>query len=341
MGGLPDAPPAIVKDASNTNSSACAWSAFRHTAYALALERAAELRAAEEDEAAPYASKYAAADLMLQLQHAAEAHVGSDQHGPEAAACLARLQLEHGLALAETDLLSEGEASLRRALEFEWPSTPGCLVLQQQALNALGALWSGRADFTRALEHLQQALALYEQGKQMNQQQQQQQQGQDAFEQQSQVEQQAGGMADAARLPADSNNGAALPCCMSESCNSLPAATSSNTDCTSVTAAEEVAGAAAAAAAAGVADPGGSAEQRYTTTLFYLAQVHGQAGDKDKSALFCAATLNRQLREGAMVRQSCDWAQEACILSLVKQHFVACSMSRPCHAANGLPGSVS
>jgi hypothetical protein len=41
-----------------------------------------------------------------------------------------------------------------------------------------------------------------------------------------------------------------------------------------------------------------AAEPHYTTTLYYLAQVHGHAGDKVLSASYCAATLNRQLKEG-------------------------------------------
>jgi hypothetical protein len=39
-------------------------------------------------------------------------------------------------------------------------------------------------------------------------------------------------------------------------------------------------------------------ELHYTTTLYYLAQVHGHAGDKVLSASYCAATLNRQASEG-------------------------------------------
>ena len=39
-------------------------------------------------------------------------------------------------------------------------------------------------------------------------------------------------------------------------------------------------------------------EEQHTLTLFYLAQVYGHLGDKDKSAEFCGATLIRQLRTG-------------------------------------------
>lgn len=42
-------------------------------------------------------------------------------------------------------------------------------------------------------------------------------------------------------------------------------------------------------------------EQQYTTTLYYMAQVYGYAGDKLRSASYCAATLNRQLRQGWLV----------------------------------------
>ena len=40
----------------------------------------------------------------------------------------------------------------------------------------------------------------------------------------------------------------------------------------------------------------------FTTTLFYLAQVHGHAGDKDLSAQYCGATLQRQLEAGAQIK---------------------------------------
>lgn len=39
-------------------------------------------------------------------------------------------------------------------------------------------------------------------------------------------------------------------------------------------------------------------ERQYTTTLYFMAQVYGYAGDKLRSASYCAATLNRQLQEG-------------------------------------------
>lgn len=41
------------------------------------------------------------------------------------------------------------------------------------------------------------------------------------------------------------------------------------------------------------------ADAQYTTTLFYLSQVHLHRGDKHQSAMYCAATLGRQLKAGA------------------------------------------
>jgi hypothetical protein len=32
--------------------------------------------------------------------------------------------------------------------------------------------------------------------------------------------------------------------------------------------------------------------------MFYMAQVYGLRGDKMQSASYCAATLNRQLKQG-------------------------------------------
>lgn len=36
--------------------------------------------------------------------------------------------------------------------------------------------------------------------------------------------------------------------------------------------------------------------------MFFLAQVHGQAGDRAASAAYCAATLNRQARQPGAFR---------------------------------------
>jgi hypothetical protein len=42
-------------------------------------------------------------------------------------------------------------------------------------------------------------------------------------------------------------------------------------------------------------------ERDRTTTLFYMAQVYGLMGDRMQSASYCAATLNRQLKQGESV----------------------------------------
>eukprot|EP00955_Chlamydomonas_euryale_P115647 366366-Chlamydomonas_euryale.AAC.30 len=41
-------------------------------------------------------------------------------------------------------------------------------------------------------------------------------------------------------------------------------------------------------------------ERQHTSTLFFLAQVHGHAGERQQSAECCAATLQRQLDSGEM-----------------------------------------
>lgn len=62
-------------------------------------------------------------------------------------------------------------------------------------------------------------------------------------------------------------------------------------------AAKEAAGQAGQGATQGV-----DLEAGHTTTLFFLAQVHGHAGRRDRSALYCAATLQRQLASGGYDR---------------------------------------
>ncbi|MEW5303813.1 MAG: hypothetical protein WDW36_006468 [Sanguina aurantia] len=48
-------------------------------------------------------------------------------------------------------------------------------------------------------------------------------------------------------------------------------------------------------------------EAQYTSTVFFLAQVHSHAGNKDSSALYCAKTLQRQLDSGTFPFS--EWVQ--------------------------------
>ncbi|KAF5833677.1 KIF-1 binding protein C terminal-domain-containing protein [Dunaliella salina] len=67
---------------------------------------------------------------------------------------------------------------------------------------------------------------------------------------------------------------------------------------------------------AGQADPayaGDVLEAGYTLTVFSLAQVHAHAGSKEQSALYCAATLQRQLASGEV--QLSEWVQNCLQLS--------------------------
>eukprot|EP00878_Enallax_costatus_P016466 GHUV01017272.1.p1 GENE.GHUV01017272.1~~GHUV01017272.1.p1 ORF type:complete len:553 (+),score=189.00 GHUV01017272.1:136-1794(+) len=72
-------------------------------------------------------------------------------------------------------------------------------------------------------------------------------------------------------------------------------------------------------------------EQQYTTTLYYMAQVYGYAGDKLRSASYCAATLNRQLKEGALDVN--DWVQNCLQLSGYFLDGNAFALSQYCCAA--------
>lgn len=78
------------------------------------LQQADILRSTQDDESQPYKSKYAASDLLKQLIEQANTLLPalSDTTGqPQAEACMARLQIENGLVLLETDLREEGEQS--------------------------------------------------------------------------------------------------------------------------------------------------------------------------------------------------------------------------------------
>lgn len=48
------------------------------------------------------------------------------------------------------------------------------------------------------------------------------------------------------------------------------------------------------------------AEQNYTLTLFYMAQAYAKLGEKEKSAMFCAETMERQIKSGDYDIK--DWA---------------------------------
>jgi hypothetical protein len=215
---------------------------------------ARRLAAQQDDEREPYKSKYAAADLLaaaaccgaLPAAPAADASTAPSAGGlppSPAPAPAARIKLERGLVLLETDLTGEGQVALEEGLACAWPADVESLEIQQQAHNALGSLWCERSKHATALQHLQAAAALYERITSM----QQQQQAEEAVD------------------------------------GTTTTTTTTGTTTTS------------SSWQAPLYD-GAQVERSFTTTLFCLAQVHGQTGDKAASAAYSAATLNRQLK---------------------------------------------
>jgi hypothetical protein len=209
------------------------------------------LKEGVEDDTQPYKRKYAAADLLLMAKKKAETLLSdatevATQASLAVAECIACCSLERGLALIETDLAAEGQQELERALQYPWQETADAWAIQQQAHNALAALWCDRGDTTVSLQHLTSATELHAKiGRSQ----------QDV----SRVLDHDGRPASAGSV--DSSWAAAL-------------------------------------------NYAANAEAQYATTLYYLAQVHGHAGNKEHSAAYCAATLNKQLQQG-VCRKSC------------------------------------
>lgn len=161
---------------------------------------------------------------------------------------------------ATKETVAEAEA------EAKQPLTPSISLeaLLQECYNALGVLFSGRGDWDKSLAWLEKALKMYE--------------------------------AVRAEL---------------KTLDSVPATTPATSHPPAVAGAHAATAAAVpipspqpdlrpAAAAVGHALRVRlqALEAGYTTTLFYLAQVMGHMGRRDRSALYCAATLQRQLASG-------------------------------------------
>lgn len=131
-----------------------------------ALTTADALCRAQEVEAAPFAGKYAAADLLRDVLDEAKMRMAASIGEPggqraaeeEAAAALA---LRRGLALLETDLLAEGEGCVREAVAALEGDPARHVLLLLEAYNGLGALGCGRGAFDEAFTALRRAEALH------------------------------------------------------------------------------------------------------------------------------------------------------------------------------------
>jgi hypothetical protein len=248
------------------------------------LKDARQLGCSPADESEPYKFRYAAADalkeLQEQVQHAsAETPAGEGANEVQAAERVAWCKLERGLQLLETDLLSEGQKALEQGLEYAWPGTVECLAIQLQAHNALASLWCERSENGTALQHLRSADDLYSRISTL----QQTAQPSPAVEQQQEAQQHV--HAEQLQQPAEEHAVAAVG----------PPAAATDTAAANGGAASPSASSSSRRSALIDAD---QVERDRTTTLFYLAQVYGLRGDKMQSASYCAATLNRQLKQG-------------------------------------------
>jgi len=233
----------------------------------------------------PYKNKYAAADMLKQAE--AEATSWGPMDNKAADEVIAWCKLERGLQLLDTDLLAEGQKALEEGLAYPWPSTLECLAIQLQAHNALAALWCERSENTTALEHLQAAADLHSHIKQQQLDSTQQEQDttpgrldpgveQSPSQQQRQPTHQQEHTPQGGAVALETATATAPP---RQQATPSPASSSSGRWQTALIDAGQI-------------------ERDHTTTLFYMAQVYGLMGDKMKSASYCAATLNRQLKQG-------------------------------------------
>lgn len=132
------------------------------------LKEARRLADADPDESAPYQHLYQAAEMLEDLEKKLVAQGKADGDGAasaaaaSAAAIVRRLRLERGLLLLQTDLLTDGEALVSKAVDAaDAAAAPLPLLAALRARNALGALWCDRGDAERAKRHLEAAEALF------------------------------------------------------------------------------------------------------------------------------------------------------------------------------------
>lgn len=244
------------------------------------------------DESEPFKNRYAAADtfkeLQQELQQLQKDCPDDDSNVATTSSSLsAWCQLERGLQLLETDLLAEGQKALEEGLSYAWPATAGSLAIQLQAHNALASLWCDRSEHDTALSHLESAVELHSKIAPLLQD--LQQQVQNAAASGMSISQQ---MKDTHLDPPQQPQ-------QSEQTRSSPAALQPGASEPESTAAELPCSASSSTWESVLVDAD-TVDRDHTTTLFYMAQVHGLKGNKLLSASYCAATLNRQLKQGML-----------------------------------------
>ncbi|EGD74563.1 hypothetical protein PTSG_12368 [Salpingoeca rosetta] len=119
----------------------------------------------EPDEDRPYDHMYKCRDELKQLQAAikvkGEELSVQHEHRQVLKCCLARLDNIIGSLFVDTDEISEGCKLLEQAIDVgePVPTMLGTCVLD--GMNRLGIVWADRKEFSRALDMLQRAKALY------------------------------------------------------------------------------------------------------------------------------------------------------------------------------------
>ena len=130
-----------------------------------ALAEARRLASQPSEDAAPYKDLYAAADVLLQCQRQAEAHVSSAAAAsdPALSALIAELSVRRGLYLAKTELLSDAEAAIMAGMPALEAALPNLALLLLRANNALALLLGERDEPQAALERLETAERIFRQ----------------------------------------------------------------------------------------------------------------------------------------------------------------------------------
>ncbi len=270
----------------------------------------------DEDDKQPYEKRYQQA-AALQVQIQALSGPGSPPGAAEPLD-LAALRVQRGVVLLETDLLPEAEASVAAGLAtleqavgaLQPPQEDAAapppqqvalaaaqgehVVLLQAAYNGLGALWSRRGDLPAALAWLTKAETLA-----------------------------SWAIAEARRLAAAAAPEQQRP--PAENGHAPGAPGEGRPSDAAETPAAPLDGWAAAAE---------ELEAGFTTTLFFLAQVHGHAADRHRSAHYCAATLQRQLLPpAAAALNRSEWVQNCVQLAGFYVAEGALGVARHCLAA--------
>ena len=257
----------------------------------------------------------------------AEAHEASEtSHASDPALplAIAELQVRRGLLLLNTDRLADGEAAVAAGVPALEAALPRHALLLLRAHQALALQHGERDELAPALQRLQAAEALYRQHlapRPAAQAPKHDQAPRPADVAEAGAAGQPGQASEPGALGAaapssagrDSAAAGAAEQAAQQSKPEAPATagpSSAAADTGSVTSAAAPAeategaqapGAEAADGAAGeTAAPANAADQAHTMTLFYLAQVHGQMGHQQQAVAYCAATLARQVTQGAL-----------------------------------------